>query len=45
MPAATAPNSIIDSAMRLMDVRQSTSIRKNSAEMIVPPEAIAIHHT
>ncbi len=45
MPAAAAPNSIIDSAMRLIEVRHSTRTRKNSAEMMVPPEAMAIHQT
>ncbi len=45
MPAQAAAHSVIDSAMRLIEVRHSTRNRKNSAETIVPPDAMAIHHT
>ena len=36
---------VIASAVRLIEVRQSDSVRKNSAEISVPPEAIPIHQT
>ena len=45
MPAQTTANSVIVSAMRLMEVRHSTRTRKKNAETNVPPEAMAIHQT
>ncbi len=45
MPAHTAVNSVIVSAMRDSEVRQSDRSRKNSEEMNVPPEAMPIHQT
>ena len=45
MPAQTMANSVIVSAMRLIDVRHSARTRKKNAETNVPPEAMAIHQT
>ena len=45
MPAQAAPNRVMDSAMRLIELRHSDRVRKNSAEMNVPPLAMAIHQT
>jgi hypothetical protein len=47
MPTQAAPNSVMDSAMRLMELRHSERVRKKSAEMKVPPlaMAMAIHQT
>ena len=45
MPAQTAVNSVMVSAMRDSDVRHCTRSRKNSDEMNVPPDAMPIHQT
>ncbi len=45
MPACITANSVMDSAKRLMDVRQSCFSSSKMAEISVPAWPIPIHHT
>jgi hypothetical protein len=45
MPAQAALNRVMGSAIRLTELRHSDRVRNNSAEMNVPPLAMAIHQT